>query len=1190
MDNNSGFDNRMNQATQNVDNSNQNASIQEAQQRGNLAKDSSLYQKSSGLGSNAKRNDSKGLGDSSESTHSRVPSNSSLNSSSSSSQNISRAGSINKPMNQNKPFGSFGNPMSNKRKNSLINNPLTRMIPGVKTANTLSSILQKNKTKSMLSSKFNAQGQADANLEGNSEDQTSKNKEQADPTEPANKKSENKVEEISIRIPFKVKIALLVATCTLAICMLLLISIINTDTIQKLIANRFSVKIFDDKNSAADIDENGNNSGEWVEEESHLSKNIKIYSKNNFIDDEVVADVQFTTYKSSKDVDLTNLKEYYKINCSGDACEETSLYKFYRKMYDIYFMYKYKYGVKIDLPLLMSTLDYNAKSHEKMFNNHQSDYDKEAVRENDYDNENVTILDWENDFKNLEGYTYLNANDFRYDMQILAKNMVRKKITYKCKDGNGNYSGDDDGDSKSRLITDGKEKGNGFDSVTKIKYNSGVERTYRNYKQSHLSTDGKNDYYNYPYWEGTIESDGCGPTAVAIILSGYGYDYNPRDVVKKMSSLGIKYTSSSNLLTTVKSYKIKAELKSWSSNSEKEIKENFAAGRPVIMGVSLNGAGHYVTFLGLDKKGKLILSDPGRRDSDNNNYGSTISEVKSKNSSYQYILIKSNGNASTSSSNSNNNSSSSNTSSSSSSSGSGAGKVIQKSNYNSKGGYSGIYESRITGKRFKEYKQNSSWAISKFPNVQWTQECGKISALTIGSGYSKKATYSNLYNNILKKGSDNSAVYEIIDKYTNTTAKFQSMISISKLKKYLSKGYVASIHVSGYPSTSTHYLSILDINKKQTKIYLSDPWGGSSYSGWKDISIVNTLGAHEICLVPSNGKVVNYSGDDDSNNSDNSSEDSDSKGTKTMNDIETSNYDKKLKCEDGYTVDKDSIKVTYKLDKNKYDEFLLEYIEHKFFLEGTKVDKTTSNNSGNVSGSGKLSYSKTNKKLCKGSITPGVYQSSEPCPNQAILYWKKYLKQSDFVFPLDDKTGLPLGAWPKNYAKYPSQLTNYKTYHKYYIWPITPVNNTYTTVYNHRSMDIMATFGTPVYSPVDGTLLDSEWGGTINRGSDETAYSITIKPNNVVKYGGTSINEIFFTHMSGIRYRCSWGKCNRKIKKGELLGFSGNAAGSSTSVGWAPHLHLTYYNSSSYDGTALWTPTVEKFYNIKNNTKRKVGE
>ena len=880
-----------------------------------------------------------------------------------------------------------------------------------------------------------------------------------------------------------------------------------------------------------------------------------------FIDDNINVNVQFVANKLN--VTAEDIADYYGVSAACDGkkttkCTNGDEYRFYLKMYDIYFLYKQKYNVKLDLSYIMAALNYSHEQMPVVLKSNLNEYNREDLKSDDYEGN----LSWEFDYKNYEGYTYLNANDNRFDMQILAKNMVTKNITYQCIGGSNNNTG------KSKKITKNTSKGDGWNSVTKVKYSNGVERTYRNYKQFN---NGNNSYWNYPYSGSNIAGSGCGPTSISIILSGYGYDYNPKDVVQKMSKINITSTSYSTIIQTLKSFNIEAELKSWNDNSEKEIRDNFNAGRPIIVGVT----NHFIIYVGLDKNGKLIISDPGKNDGQDAYYGSTISELKSRYGTHQYILIKSDGSASSKKS------SGTSSSSTKKSSGSGSGRVVKKSNYNSTGGYSGIYESRTTGKKFKEFKQNSSWAISKFPNVAWKQECGKISALIIGSGYSSKATYANLYKNILQSGEKNPTVHGIIDTYTKTNVDFQSMISISKLKQVLSNGSVASIHISKYPNTSTHYLSILDINKNKTKVYISDPWGGFSYNGWKDISIVSKLGATEICIVPNDNKVVNSSDDaDDEDTSDLGDE-----NTNTATDIENSKYDEELKC-DGGTLDKDSINATYKLDKKKFKEFLKEFVEHKYFMEGKEVKNIESQN---VTGDGSLTVDGTNGKLCKGSVTGGVPQASEPCPNQAILYWKRFLKQENFIFPMDKKTNLPLGAWPKDYAKYPTQLSGYKTYHKYYIWPITPINGTYTTVYTHQSMDIMSSFGTPVYSPVDGTLVYSEWGGTQNRGSDETAYSVTITPSHTVSFAGTAINEIFLTHMSGIRYRCSWGKCNRSVKKGELLGFSGNAAGTSESIGWAPHLHLTFYNKSSYRGTGLYTPSLEKFYGISNKTKRKAG-
>lgn len=217
-----------------------------------------------------------------------------------------------------------------------------------------------------------------------------------------------------------------------------------------------------------------------------------------------------------------------------------------------------------------------------------------------------------------------------------------------------------------------------------------------------------------------------------------------------------------------------------------------------------------------------------------------------------------------------------------------------------------------------------------------------------------------------------------------------------------------------------------------------------------------------------------------------------------------------------------------------------------------------------------------------GACQKGVYQDSEPDPSAPLNCWPSIVNVNNFIFPRDEKTGKPLGAWPKDYSSIPTQLTEYKEYQGGFIWPTTPVNGIYHFVYQHNGMDIMAVFGTPVYSPVDGSLDYSEWGHTSNRGGDETSYSISITMLEPVTFAGKKLNKVFLTHMSGIRYRCTPGSCKRTIHKGELIGFTGNAAGDSASVGWAPHLHATYY-PGEYD-QGLITDDMDKLYNIPART------
>lgn len=220
-----------------------------------------------------------------------------------------------------------------------------------------------------------------------------------------------------------------------------------------------------------------------------------------------------------------------------------------------------------------------------------------------------------------------------------------------------------------------------------------------------------------------------------------------------------------------------------------------------------------------------------------------------------------------------------------------------------------------------------------------------------------------------------------------------------------------------------------------------------------------------------------------------------------------------------------------------------------------------------------------------GTCRTGTVFSSEPNPADPMSCYPNIIAMSKFTFPVDSN-GRKLGSFPKNYNSIPTQLTNYKTYHKEFIIPVTPVSSKYNFVYQHNGIDFMAVFGTPIYSPVDGTLQYSEWGHTGNKGWDETAYSASIVMDRPVTFNNKSIGQIFLTHMSGIRYRCS--SCNIKVKKGQLLGFSGNAAGSASSGGWAPHLHMSMYPVGKYD-QGLQTREIEQLYNLTSGMTLNAG-
>lgn len=219
------------------------------------------------------------------------------------------------------------------------------------------------------------------------------------------------------------------------------------------------------------------------------------------------------------------------------------------------------------------------------------------------------------------------------------------------------------------------------------------------------------------------------------------------------------------------------------------------------------------------------------------------------------------------------------------------------------------------------------------------------------------------------------------------------------------------------------------------------------------------------------------------------------------------------------------------------------------------------------------------------SAKPGGVNGSEPNPAAAINYWidqSALYNEGDFIYP-KAKNGQSLGAWPKNYADYPAQLTNSKTYiGGAFIFPNTPYKSEleenkgiYNYVYEHNGIDFISPIGKPVYSPVNGTLVYSEWGHTRNKGTVETSYTVTIAMDAPATVNGKQVSSIFLTHLSGITNRCARGECNKKVKQGELIGF----------IGWANagHLHMTVYPGSDYN-SGIYTSGIEALYNIPNKS------
>ena len=142
--------------------------------------------------------------------------------------------------------------------------------------------------------------------------------------------------------------------------------------------------------------------------------------------------------------------------CDGEECLERPEFRYYLKAADILYRYENKYNVNLDWVLLHATMMFSDSDEEKTMKRSLHDYNLDDVENLDL----LMDLDWDYDYKKIPGYKYLNPDDFRYDLQILAKNMVTKTTTQTC----------------TKTVTD--DEGNTTTVVTKSQTDIDIEAQY----------------------------------------------------------------------------------------------------------------------------------------------------------------------------------------------------------------------------------------------------------------------------------------------------------------------------------------------------------------------------------------------------------------------------------------------------------------------------------------------------------------------------------------------------------------------------------------------------------------------------------------------------------------------------------------------------------------------------------------
>lgn len=176
-------------------------------------------------------------------------------------------------------------------------------------------------------------------------------------------------------------------------------------------------------------------------------------------------------------------------------------------------------------------------------------------------------------------------------------------------DNNDNYGGT------------GQEKLSGLGYFTKFTTAGENPRVYIEYKQN-IEPWGQNEY-----WGGTMEDNGCGITAMAIVLSAYNNDLiTPEDLRQKYYP-SLDYTKMSKEL---KSYGIDNTdfFYDAKSLSKEKILEHLKTNRPVIVCLwnkpednRFTTKSHYMVLLACDDDAKVYVSNPNGGENDYNSSG-----------------------------------------------------------------------------------------------------------------------------------------------------------------------------------------------------------------------------------------------------------------------------------------------------------------------------------------------------------------------------------------------------------------------------------------------------------------------------------------------------------------------------------------------------------------------------------------
>lgn len=148
------------------------------------------------------------------------------------------------------------------------------------------------------------------------------------------------------------------------------------------------------------------------------------------------------------------------------------------------------------------------------------------------------------------------------------------------------------------------------------------KKTYKEYKQN-----GNAYWSDNAYWGGTMAKNGCGITAMAIILSGYGFDVTPEDLRQKYYPV-MDYDNFSSELSETFGIENSDFYYDPEHLSNEYIIEHLESNRPIIVCVWNNfannrwtTASHYMVLLATDGDNMVYVSNPNGLENDSKSSG-----------------------------------------------------------------------------------------------------------------------------------------------------------------------------------------------------------------------------------------------------------------------------------------------------------------------------------------------------------------------------------------------------------------------------------------------------------------------------------------------------------------------------------------------------------------------------------------